>query len=444
MRIVVLCFLLLSLLSCLIFLQTAYLQRVLGGTYSQSWYLGESTENVTPADVNIIYTYPNRVESGEPFHVGVILQYVNDVRARSSWIMFSNVSISLGTFVPKELTEANGTKKVVETYNPTEESESNASKAVVKGESYLHSFSLYAPTAQGDREYLVFLRFHAIFSPEGVGEPYYDFDGSSDYNSTNAGGGNGNIAPTELPPMLVTHIVDQANSKEGRLIVEVEEPYGIIRAIPVTIGNVITPSHTCNSNPTNKTSNPHHPNPFKVFNITRSSEIRLIYGNHTVSVPRVVNIDKYRIQAAFSGWSNGQHSNCTFVNVTRHDVMDLFAHYNIQYYLSVGSNSSLLGFRVPTEPTGIGWYNAGTEAQFGVNPSLMFLFAHSFNHWKTNNYTILTSGYNDPAGSLNMDGPKQITALWKLDYTYLSIIIGIVAVAVPVLRKFSGTLKHHL
>jgi len=275
------------------------------------------------------------------------------------------------------------------------------------------------------------LRFHAIFSPEGVGEPSYDFDASSDYNNTNSGGGNGDISPADLPPINVIDKANQANSKEGRLIVEVDKPYGVIRPIPVTIA----PSNQTGKSPHHTDKIPHH---FKII-VTTSNETQLVYGNYTVCVPPLVDIDKYRIRGVFSGWSDGQLSNCDFVDVTRRDVMDLFARYDTQYYLNVTSNSFL-----PTEPSGAGWYNAGTEAQFDVNPSLMFFFAQSFNHWKSNNYTLLTSDYNDPAGSLAMDGPKQITALWKPDYTYLSILIGIVAVAVPVFRKFSGTLKHRL
>ncbi|HXX98880.1 MAG TPA: hypothetical protein VEL11_17430, partial [Candidatus Bathyarchaeia archaeon] len=290
----------LSLLSILIFAQTDPKQTVFGGSYSLSWYLGESTENVTPADVNIIYTYPSRVETGEPFHVGVMLQYVNDVRARSSWIVFSNVSISLGTFVPKELTETNRSKTVVEMYVAKNESETNASKAVVKGESYLHSFSLYAPKKPG--EYLVFLRFHAIFSPEGVGEPSYDFDASSDYNNTNSGGGNGDISPADLPPINVIDKANQANSKEGRLIVEVDKPYGVIRPIPVTIA----PSNQTGKSPHHTDKIPHH---FKII-VTTSNETQLVYGNYTVCVPPLVDIDKYRIRGVFSGWSDGQLSNC--------------------------------------------------------------------------------------------------------------------------------------
>jgi hypothetical protein len=142
--------------------------------------------------------------------------------------VFSNVSISLASFENPHVV-----KKA---------SEIDTSKAIVKGDSYSHSFTLHAPQTSG--RYLVYLGFHAVFSPEGIGLPYYDFNASSDYNNTSAGGGNGYIAPTDLPPINVAVKDNQANSK-GRLIVEVEEPYGVIRPIPVTIGNVTIPVHTC-------------------------------------------------------------------------------------------------------------------------------------------------------------------------------------------------------
>ena len=58
-------------------------------------------------------------------------------------------------------------------------------------------------------------------------------------------------------------------------------------------------------------------------------------------------------------------------------------------------------------------------------------------HWAiaANNSTIITNDNADPAGSLAMDGPKQITAIWKVDYRYVGIIQGIALAAVPLIRN---------
>lgn len=81
------------LLTCLTFFSSV--DKVLGWTYFGTWWLGKSGEGLTPLDAHIIYTYPDRVQAGKPFAVGVSLEYINDKSARSSWVLFSNISVVL-------------------------------------------------------------------------------------------------------------------------------------------------------------------------------------------------------------------------------------------------------------------------------------------------------------------------------------------------------------
>ena len=79
------------LLTCFTFFSSIDKEKVLASTYFGTWPLGE--EGLTPLDAHIIYTYPDKVQAGKPFDVGVTLEYINDKSARSSWVLFSNVSI---------------------------------------------------------------------------------------------------------------------------------------------------------------------------------------------------------------------------------------------------------------------------------------------------------------------------------------------------------------
>jgi hypothetical protein len=163
-------------------------------------------------------------------------------------------------------------------------------------------------------------------------------------------------------------------------------------------------------------------------------------GYHTVGVPHIIVIKHKEISAKFLRWSDGQvnGTNEKYVDrrifVSSDNDTDLYAVYEIRYSLLV--NSSLLGNS--SHPTGTGWYNAGGEAQFRVNPwPMFFLCLCSFDHWQGDNNTILTIDYTVPAGSISMDGPKKLTAMWKFDFGYLAIVVGLItAVALPVLRKF--------
>ena len=110
-------------------------------------------------------------------------------------------------------------------------SDHDTSGLLKPGEAYSHSFPIVAPESR--EKYLVFLRFTAFFSPEGVGsEPWFYFSASDHYNIGK--GKPGYISPNELPPITVVDKQDKTN-KTGRLVVEIEKPYGIIAPTPINI-----------------------------------------------------------------------------------------------------------------------------------------------------------------------------------------------------------------
>jgi len=110
------------------------------------------------------------------------------------------------------------------------------------------------------------------------------------------------------------------------------------------------------------------------------------------------------------------------------------ARYKTQYYLNV---ESLYGY-----PQGAGWYDGDARATFEVSTPVEADFGRKwvFEQWRGDAATATSQG------TIIMDGPKTVTAVWKLDstvlYTVYGLIISAVVAAVVVLAlvavRYSG------
>jgi hypothetical protein len=93
------------------------------------------------------------------------------------------------------------------------------------------------------------------------------------------------------------------------------------------------------------------------------------------------------------------------------------AQYETRFLLTVVSDYG--------NPNGGGYYKSGDTATFSVNSPVGLGIQHVFVQW-SGDYTG-----NEPQGSITMDGPKTVTAVWTTSYFQLYLIIGaIVAIAV--------------
>jgi hypothetical protein len=102
-------------------------------------------------------------------------------------------------------------------------------------------------------------------------------------------------------------------------------------------------------------------------------------------------------------------------------VMDaphkVVAQYETRFLLTVVSDYG--------NPSGGGYYKSGDTATFSVDSPVGIGIQHLFVEWQGD-----FSG-KDPKGSITMDGPKTVTAVWTTSYFQLYIIIGaVVAIAV--------------
>jgi hypothetical protein len=125
------------------------------------------------------------------------------------------------------------------------------------------------------------------------------------------------------------------------------------------------------------------------------------------------------------GWDDGVTQAQRQIRVN--GPLTLAARYKTQYQLSVTSSYG--------NPTGSGWYDAGTIASVGIDDSYMLVYI-------AKGWTGSTSSSN-PTEHILMDGPKTIGAVWVIDYLRLLMLVGAVATAfgiptILVLRRNMG------
>ncbi len=120
-------------------------------------------------------------------------------------------------------------------------------------------------------------------------------------------------------------------------------------------------------------------------------------GSHTMTVPQNVAVDA-GTRYTFTGWNDEETSNTRVVS------SGFFtASYHKEYYLTI---SSAYG-----SPTGDGWYQAGTVADFSVLSTVVAADSkHYFTGW-SGDYTGTAAN-----GSIEMNAPKAVTAGWRSEF----------------------------
>lgn len=145
-------------------------------------------------------------------------------------------------------------------------------------------------------------------------------------------------------------------------------------------------------------------------------------STHTLKVNATIEAGN-GMRYVFVQWSDG--SKDTSRTVTASEAASYTATFKTQYELQVVSD---LG-----DPQGSGWYDAGSQATFSVTtpqPERGFFGTlggkSAFQRW-TGDSTDST-----PTASVQMDGPKTVTAQWTTDDSQPYMILGGLAAAVLV------------
>ena len=134
----------------------------------------------------------------------------------------------------------------------------------------------------------------------------------------------------------------------------------------------------------------------------------LTWGTYEVGVPEVIPKGE-GARAAFVGWNDNVHEPKRVITVGNN--VTLSASYEMEYYLDVKSQYG--------SANGSGWYHENQEARASVLSGTivaeglpgMLGVRHVFDHW-----TGDCSGAEHEC-TITMDGPKQVGAIWRDDYT---------------------------
>jgi hypothetical protein len=157
------------------------------------------------------------------------------------------------------------------------------------------------------------------------------------------------------------------------------------------------------------------------------TSVGVALGQHNITVPDLVQVDQ-STRLRFDYWSDGYPT--TLRNIVVTGTTTLQAVYVTQNLLT------LMGVQQNLEQnaTGAGWYDATANATFSANryePITGVLGAIggrlSFQGWYENGQLVT----NSPTGTISMDKPHTLTAIWGVDYsTPAAIMLGIIAVII--------------
>jgi hypothetical protein len=124
-------------------------------------------------------------------------------------------------------------------------------------------------------------------------------------------------------------------------------------------------------------------------------------------------------QYVFKDWElDGAAQSGNQLSVTMDKPHTAVAKYTTQYQLVIDSPGGI------GDPQGAGYHDAGSTATFSVTSPVGFLVQQVFVRWE-GDYTG-----SSPQGSVTMDGPKTVHAVWTTSYTQLYIAAGVAVIAV--------------
>jgi len=157
------------------------------------------------------------------------------------------------------------------------------------------------------------------------------------------------------------------------------------------------------------------------------ASVGVALGSHVLTVPQLVNVTQFT-RLRFDHWSDGNPSTNRTVDVTNSTTLQAdYVTQNLLTLIGVQDNQTLSN-----------WYDSDTNATFSTNqyePMSGGLNALglrlSFQGWYENG-RLLTSS---PTGSISMDNPHMLTAVWQVDYSTPAAIV-VLTILVAALLAF--------
>lgn len=360
-------------------------------TYNEIWWIGGNDPTTAAGNVRVVYTYPNQVQTGDKFGVGITLEYIPDVDQNSDWISFPLIIPVMREIYTNDTYYFDIEEGRVTTGVDKINTKTTSLDIVKRGEQFSKNVTLTAPSDNGT--YMFGIIFDSFFGP-GSGTDYYRWNSTEYYNATWRD--DGLIDPiSESPPISITNS-NLSENAAPLLRVVLQEPYGRFNNTDVLLREVRTDS-------------------FYRMDFEEGYSESSVDSNssYVLTVPDVIDMAENEARALFLRWSDG-HSSPTRGVTIDDQFSEYYAIYRPQYYLEVKSDIG--------DPKGSGWYNASSQAEFSVRPLAGIWSLQTFNHWIGD-----LSGQTDidiPSGFIRMDGPKIVEAVWVRDLTYLGILSG--------------------
>jgi len=156
-----------------------------------------------------------------------------------------------------------------------------------------------------------------------------------------------------------------------------------------------------------------------------SLSIGVTLGQHNITVPQLLNVSS-STRLRFDHWSNGSSS--TFLAILIANSTTLQAYYVTQNLLTL----------IDARGSGVvsTWYDSDNNATFSTTqfapatgPLSMLGARLAFQGWYENGQLLTDS----PNGTISMDRPHMLNAIWQIDYTIPAtitcgmIVVGLVA-----------------
>jgi len=155
-----------------------------------------------------------------------------------------------------------------------------------------------------------------------------------------------------------------------------------------------------------------------------STTLPLVQGRHSISVPKIVEMDSTD-RLRFAGWSDGSTDANRTIQLNSDKELQVV--YVQQYKLTIDS---------PLPSTGSGWYDNGTDANFETNTAPKItntLGLAIFGGWHSQDGTLITSL---GSGSIQMNRPNTIETYW-LPLNYLIPILVFALLGFALLFKIA-------
>lgn len=136
------------------------------------------------------------------------------------------------------------------------------------------------------------------------------------------------------------------------------------------------------------------------------------YDAGSTATISVTSIEEPTTRHIFTGWSGDYSGDTAVASVIMDSAKVVTANWRTEHLLTIESAYG--------EPEGQGWHESGSTVTISVPPSGGLIIRQVFTGW-TGDFAGTA-----PTTTLTMNAPMAVTANWRIDYTRLYMLIGLI------------------